>query len=189
MQLIDLYNGNDTDARKKSKRSKKKKVGNNKGRVKATLVARKRAHTGLKRRFKALNKRSVYRGDKIRIFNKMDEVVEIKGDIARIKYILKKEKPVGKLRRAYIRDIKCAKRDIRILNRSIERSTVRALKNAKKRRRRSLAMTFGYFSLIAIAMFVLALVSMGPDFIEMIKNIVPADYHSYIDTFLELWPL
>ena len=119
----------------------------------------------------------------------MDEIVEIRGDIARIKYILKKEKPVGKLRREYIRDIKNAKRDIRILHRSVERSTIKALRNAKKRRRRSLGMTLGYFSLIAIALLVLALVSMGPEMFETIKNMVPAEYHSYIDTFLKLWPL
>jgi hypothetical protein len=189
MQLIDLYNGTPADARKTNKRAKKKKVGNNKGRIKATLAARKRAHKGLKRRFRALNKRSVYRGDKIRIFNKMNEIVELRGDIARIKYILRKEKPMGKLRREYVRDIKNAKKDIRILNKSIEHSSIRALRNAKRRRRRSLAMTLGYFGLIALALFVLAMVSMGPELMELIKTIVPAEYHSYVDTFIELWPL
>ena len=64
---------------------------------------------GYVRSFRVLNKRRVTRNEKMRIFDKMDEVVERKGDIARLNYILRKEKPDGKLRREYQKDLKAAK--------------------------------------------------------------------------------
>ena len=177
-ELIELYTG--SDGAKKS---------NTKGRARVTLKARKRAHMSFVRYFRVLNKRRVTRNEKMRIFDKMDEIVELKGDIAKIRYILRKERPTGKLKRDYRKELKRAKRDVRILKKSVERSTVKALKRAKKREVRMWTMIFAYSVFIALALFVIAMVTMGPEILRASKLIFPENLHQYIDLLLNNWPL
>ena len=163
--------------------------GSMKGRAKVTLKARKRAHAQYVRHYRVLNKRKVSRNDKMRIFDKMDEYVAVKGEIAKIKYILKKEKPNGKLRREYVKELKGAKRDVRILKKAIERSSIKALRKARKREVRMWTMIFAYSALIALALFVMAMVTMGPEILRATKLITPESFHQYIDKILSNWPL
>ena len=177
-ELFGLYSGTEEGMK-----------GSTKGRAKVTIKARKRAHAGYVRYFRVLNKRRVTRNEKMRIFDKMDEVVELKGDIAKIKYILRKEKPAGKVKREYIKELKNAKRDVRILKKSVERSTVKALKRAKKREVRMWTMIFAYSVFIALALFVIAMVTMGPEILRACKLIFPENVHQHIDWLLNNWPL
>ena len=177
-ELIELYTCSDDGVR-----------SNIKGRTKVTLRARKRAHAGFNRYFRVLNKRRVSRSEKLRIFDKMDEIVEITGEIAKLRYILRRERPSGKTRRQYVKELKAAKRDVRILRKSVERSTLKALKRAKKREVRTWSMIFAYSALIALALFVLAMVTMGPEILRASKLILPENLHQYVDMLLNNWPL
>ena len=177
-QLLELYTGTENGMR-----------GSTKGRAKATLRARKWAHAKLMRYFRVLNKHRVTRNEKMRIFDKMDEVVDLKGQLARANYILRKERPVGKVKREYLKERKIAKRDIRILKKSIERSTVRALIKARKREKQERAMVLAYSIFALIALFVVAMVFMGPTIIEATKLLVPENFHKYLDIILKHWPL
>ena len=176
-ELIELYTGSEDGK------------ANMRGRTRVTLKARKRAHLGFRRYFRVLNKRHVSKNEKMRIFDRMDEIVELKGDIARLSYILRKEKPTGKLKREYVRELKAAKRDSRILKKSVERSTVKALKRAKKRELRMWTMIFTYGMLVLVGLFVLAMVTMGPEILRASKLILPENLHQYIDQLLGKWPL
>ena len=177
-ELFGLYSGTENGM-----------TGSIKGRAKVTLKARKRAHGRYVRYHRVLNKRKVTRNERMRIFDKMDEVVERKGDIARIKYILRKEKPQGKVRREYLKELKNAKRDVRIMKKTIERSTIKALKRARKREIRMWTMILAYSALIAIGLFALAMVTMGPEILRATKLITPESFHQYIDMLLNNWPL
>ncbi len=177
-QLLELYTGTENGMR-----------GSTKGRAKAVLRARKWAHAKLMRYFRVLNKHRVTRNEKMRIFDKMDEVVDLKGQLARANYILRKERPVGKVKREYLKERKIAKRDIRILKKSIERSTVRALIKARKREKQERAMVLAYSIFALIALFVVAMVFMGPTIIEATKLLVPENFHKYLDIILKHWPL
>ncbi|MBQ7344209.1 MAG: hypothetical protein IJW53_05555 [Clostridia bacterium] len=177
-QLLELYTGTENGMR-----------GSTKGRAKATLRARKWAHAKLMRYFRVLNKHRVTRNEKMRIFDKMDEVVDLKGQLARANYILRKERPVGKVKREYLKERKIAKRDIRILKKSIERSTVRALIKARKREKQERAMVIAYSIFALIALFVVAMVFMGPTIIQAFKLLVPENFHKYLDIILKHWPL
>jgi hypothetical protein len=141
------------------------------------------------RYFRVLNKHRVTRNEKMRIFDKMDEVVDLKGQLARANYILRKERPVGKVKREYLKERKIAKRDIRILKKSIERSTVRALIKARKREKQERAMVLAYSIFALIALFVVAMVFMGPTIIQATKLLVPENFHKYLDIILKYWPL
>ena len=176
-ELIELYTGTENGMK-----------GSTKGRAKVTLKARKRAHAAYGRYFRVLNKRRVTRNEKMRIFDKMDEIVALKGDIARITYILRKEKPNGKLKREYVKELKGAKRDVRILKKSVERSTIKALKRAKKREVRMWTMIGAYSALILLSLFVLAMVTMGPEILNASKLLLPENLHQYIDLILSKWP-
>ena len=177
-QLLEIYSGTENGMR-----------GSTKGRAKVVLRARKRAHARMVRYYKVLSKHRVTRNEKMRIFDKMDEVVDLKGQLARAKYILRKEKPVGKVKREYLKEKKDAKRDIRILKKSIERSTIKALKRARKRERQMRVMALAYFILGIIALGVLAMVVMGPQILEAFKILVPSNFHKYIDIIISKWPL
>ena len=177
-ELFELYSGTENGMK-----------GSTKGRAKVTLRARKRAHAGYVRNFRVLNKRRVTRNEKMRIFDKMDEVVERKGDIARLSYILRKEKPSGKVRRDYVKELKSAKRDVRILKKSVERSTIKALRRARKREIRMWTMIASYSLLILLALFVLSMVTMGPEILRASKLLLPENLHQYIDQILSNWPL
>ena len=177
-QLLELYTGTENGMR-----------GSTKGRAKATLRARKWAHYRLTRYFRVLNKHRVTRNEKMRIFDKMDEVVDLKGQLARANYILRKERPVGKVKREYLKEKKIAKRDIRILKKSIERATVRALIKARKREKQERAMIIAYSIFALIALFVVSMIFMGPTIIQATKLLVPENFHKYLDIILKYWPL
>ena len=177
-QLLELYTGTENGMR-----------GSTKGRAKATLRARKWAHAKLIRYFRVLNKHRVTRNEKMRIFDKMDEVVDLKGQLARANYILRKERPVGKVRREYLKEKKIAKRDIRILKKSIERATIRALIKARKREKQERAMVIAYSIFALIALFVVSMIFMGPTIIQATKLLVPENFHKYLDIILKYWPL
>ena len=178
VDLFELYSGTENGMK-----------GSMKGRAKVTLKARKRAHANYTRYFRVLNKRRITRTEKMRIFDKMDEIVEVKGEIARIKYILRKERPAGKTKRDYQRELKHLKRDARIIHKAIERSAVKALKRAKKREVRMWTMIFAYSALIALSLLVISLVTMGPEILRASKLILPENVHQYIDQLLNIWPL
>ena len=177
-QLLEIYSGTENGMR-----------GSTKGRAKAVLRARKWARYRLGRYFNVLNKHRVTRNEKMRIFDKMDEVVDLRGQLARVNYILRKEKPVGKVKRDYLKEKKIAKRDIRILKKSIERSTIRVLKRARKREKQMRAMYLAYGVLGAILLFVVGMILMGPQILEASKLILPVNFHKYIDIILKHWPL
>ena len=177
-QLLELYTGKENGMK-----------GSTKGRAKAVLKARKRAHVRMRRYFNVLSKHRVTRNEKMRIFDKLDEIVELKGDIARVNYILRKEKPTGKVKRDYIKERKNARRDVRILKKSVERSTIKALKRARRLERQMRVMFAAYTVLGALLLFVLAMVVMGPQILEASKTFIPENLHEYIDLILNEWPL
>ena len=177
VKLLEIYTGTEDGRR-----------GNIKGRAKATLFGRKRAHARLRRYYNVLMKHRVTRNEKLRIFDKMDEVVALKGDLARLKYILRKEKPTGKLKRECLKDKKRAKRDIRILKKSIERSTIKALKRARRLERRRRAMIISYAILMLLAIATIGMVVAGEHILEATKLLVPESFHQHIDFLIDKWP-
>ena len=177
-QLIQLYTGTE------------KADGTNhiKRRNKVVLKARKRAHKKYTRHYNALNKYRVTRNEKMRVCDKLDEIVELSGELARIKYILRKESPIGKARREYVREKGNAKSNIRYAKRYADRFTAKAVKRAKRRRRRTRATvaTFVVLGLLAVGAFTMYLV--GPQILETLKPMIPANFHQYIDKILSVWP-
>ncbi|MBR2972055.1 MAG: hypothetical protein IKC61_03910, partial [Clostridia bacterium] len=180
VQLIELYTGSDEGA--------KGDLENIKRRTKVVLKARKRAHAKYNKFYKMLSKHRVTRNEKMRIFDKMDEFVELKGEVAKIKYILRKEKPIGRAKRRYIRERKAAKRDIRTAKRWILRLTDKAIKRAKKRERRARAMFMAYTFLALIGVFAFVVILIGPQILETLKTVTPESLHKYIDSILTNWP-
>ena len=178
-QLVELYTGSENGA----------KISNIKGRAKAVLKARKRAHNKFRRYYALLNKHRVTRNEKMRIFDKMDEIVDLKGQIAKCNYILRKERPVGKVRRECIKDKKRAKRDVRIIKKSIERSMAKVLKKARRRERRIRAMMMAYIILAILGIVGLVIALIGPQILEASKMFIPEDFHGYIDNIVNGWPL
>ena len=177
-ELLELYSGKEHGMR-----------GSLKGRAKATLRARRWAHARLNRYYKVINKHRVTRNEKLRIFDKMDEVVELKGDIARANYILRKEKPTGKVKRDYKKERAHARRDVRILKKSIDRLAVRAVIKARKREKQLRTIALAYAVLGLFALGVVAFLTMGPQLLESLKLLVPENFHGYIDMIISKWPL
>ena len=175
-ELLELYTGTENGMK-----------GSIKGRAKVVLKARKRAHAKFRRYHKQLSKHRVTRNEKMRIFDKMDEVVDLKGQLAKIKYILRKENPAGKVRREYIKEKQHIKRDIRILNKSIERTAIRALRKAKKIELQKRAMITAYVLLGTILLGAFVVYTMGPALLEASKSFLPEDIHQYIDQIKSLW--
>ena len=175
-ELLELYTGTENGMK-----------GSIKGRAKVVLKARKRAHAKFRRYHKQLSKHRVTRNEKMRIFDKMDEVVELKGQLAKIKYILRKENPAGKVRREYIKEKQHIKRDIRILKKSIERTAIRALRKAKKIELQKRAMITAYVLLGTILLGAFVVYTMGPALLEASKSFLPEDIHQYIDQIKSLW--
>ena len=176
-QLYELYTGTENGM-----------SGSIEGRANVTLKARKKAHYKMSRYFKVLSKHRVTRNEKMRIFDKMDEFVELRGELAKIKYILNSERPAGKVRRDYIKDLKNAKHDSRVLQKIIERATIRALKKARKREMQERAIIMSYTVLIALLLIGLAMFAMGPQILEALKMFLPESIHGYLDTIINLWP-
>ena len=175
-ELLELYTGTENGMN-----------GSIKGRAKVVLKARKRAHARLRRYYKILNKHRVTRNEKMRIFDKMDEVVDLKGQLAKVKYILRKEKPTGKVKREYLKEKQHAKRDIRILKKSIERTFARALRRAKKLELQRRAMIISYTLLGALLLGAVVVVTMGPALLEALKAFLPENTHQIIDQIKGLW--
>ncbi len=138
-KLVDLYTGTESGSR-----------GSVKGRAKAELRGFKKAHRRYRKLYYALATRGVTRNEKMRIFDKMDEVVELSGNLARVKYILKKERPEGKVRRDYIKEMHSNRREIRILRKIVERSSIKAFRRAKRRRTQIASMAISYIILMLI---------------------------------------
>ena len=177
-QLIQLYTGSE----------KGDGVNHIKRRNKVVLKARKRAHAKYRKHYNALNKYHVTRNEKMRIFDKLDEIVELSGELARIKYILRKENPIGKARREYVREKGNAKSNIRYAKRYVERFTTKAVRRAKirQRRRRALIATLVILALLGVGAFALYL--LAPYLLEYFKPMIPEDYQQYIDKILSMWP-
>ena len=180
VQLIELYTGSDNGA--------KGDLDNIKRRTKVVLKARKRAHAKYNKFYKMLSKHRVTRNEKMRIFDKMDEFVELKGELAKLKYILRKEKPLGRARRRYIQEKRVAKRDIRIAKRAVLRLTEKAIRRAKKRERRARAMFMAYSFLAMIGVLVFVVIAVGPQILTVLKTVIPENFHQYIDNILNNWP-
>ena len=179
MQLIELYTGNDDGSSGKNHIYR---------RSRAVLKARKREHRRYLKHYGMLNQHQVTRNEKMRIFDKMDEVVELKGELAKINYILRKEKPEGKVRRSCIKEKQITKRDIRIARVAIERMTIRALRKARRRERRMRAMTMAYTTLVILGMLAFTIFALGPQILEALKGVIPQEFHTYIDNILNNWP-
>ncbi len=143
-KLLDLYTGSENGMRK---------GGSIKGRCKAELKAYKKAHRKYKKLYKHLTRRPVTRNEKMRIFDKMDEVVELSGNLAKVKFILKKERPQGRIARKYAKEKRANKREIKILKKVVERMSLKALKRAKKRaaRWRAMAISYAILAILAVA--------------------------------------
>ena len=177
-QLLLLYTGSE----------KGNGINHIKRRNKVVLKARKRAYVKYSKYCNALNKRRATYNERMRIFDKLDEIVELTGEIARIKYILRKEKPIGKGRREYVREKRNAKSNLRYAKRYVERATAKAIRKAKKRQRRQRAMITTLVILALLAGLVGVGYFMGPQILEAIRPMVPADFHQYIDNILGMWP-
>ena len=177
-QLIQLYTGDE----------KGNGVNHLKRRNKVVLKARKRAHARYRKYANALHKYRVTRNEKMRIFDRMDEIVELKGELARIKYILRKEKPIARARREYVREKGNAKSNIRYARRYVDRFTKKAIRRAKRRQRRNRAMILSLTALALIAVLGVTVYLIGPQLLGALKTVVPADYHKYIDNILSNWP-
>ena len=176
--LIQLYTGT----------AKNNGVNHIKHRNKVVLKARKRAHKKYRKHYNALNKYHVTRNEKMRVCDKLDEIVELSGELARIKYILKKENPIGKARREYIREKGNAKSNLRYAKRYAERFTVKAVRRAKIRKRRTRAFITSIVLLALLGAGALSLYILGPHLLEMAKPMIPEQFHQYIDMILGAWP-
>ena len=177
-ELIQLYTGT----------AKNGGVNHIKRRNKVVLKARKRAHKKYRKHYNALNKYHVTRNEKMRVCDKLDEIVELSGELARIKYILKKENPIGKARREYIREKGNAKSNLRYAKRYAERFTVKAVRRAKIRKRRTRALVASLVLIALLGAGALALYILGPHLLEMLKPMIPEQFHQYIDMILGAWP-
>ena len=177
-ELIQLYTGT----------AKNGGVNHIKRRNKVVLKARKRAHKKYRKHYNALNKYHVTRNEKMRVGDKLDEIVELSGELARIKYILKKENPTGKARREYIREKGNAKSNLRYAKRYAERFTVKAVRRAKIRKRRTRALVASLVLIGLLGAGALALYILGPHLLEMLKPMIPEQFHQYIDMILGAWP-
>ena len=177
-ELIQLYTGT----------AKNGGVNHIKRRNKVVLKARKRAHKKYRKHYNALNKYHVTRNEKMRVCDKLDEIVELSGELARIKYILKKENPIGKARREYIREKGNAKSNLRYAKRYAERFTVKAVRRAKIRKRRTRAFITSIVLLALLGAGALSLYILGPHLLEMAKPMIPEQFHQYIDMILGAWP-
>ena len=177
-ELIQLYTGT----------AKNGGVNHIKRRNKVVLKARKRAHKKYRKHYNALNKYHVTRNEKMRVCDKLDEIVELSGELARIKYILKKENPIGKARREYIREKGNAKSNLRYAKRYAERFTVKAVRRAKIRKRRTRALVASLVLIGLLGAGALALYILGPHLLEMLKPMIPEQFHQYIDMILGAWP-
>ena len=177
-QLIQLYTGAE----------KGDGVNHIRRRNRVVLKARKRAHAKYRKYYNALNKYRVTRNEKMRIFDKLDEIVERSGDLAKAKYILRKEKPIGKARREYVREKGNAKSNIRYAKRYVNRFTAKAVRRAKRRQRRTRALiaTLVLLAILGVAAFTVYLI--GPQLLEAVKPKIPANFHQYIDKILSMWP-
>ena len=177
-ELIQLYTGTE----------KGNGVNHIKRRNKVVLKARKRAHAKYRKHYNALNKYHATRNEKMRVFDKLDEVVELSGELARIKYILKKEKPIGKGRREYIREKGNAKSNLRYAKRYADRFTAKAVRKAKMRQRRTRALIASLVLLALLGAGALALYLLAPHLLEMAKPMLPEKFHQYIDMIKGAWP-
>ena len=177
-QLLQLYTGSE----------KGNGINHIKRRNKVVLKARKRAYVKYSKYCNALNKRRATYNEKMRIFDKLDEIVELSGEIARIKYILRKEKPIGKGRREYVREKGNAKSNLRYAKRYVERATAKAIRKAKKRQRRQRAMVATLVILALFAGIIGVGYFMGQQILETVKPMVPENFQQYIDTILGMWP-
>ena len=170
-QLLDLYTGTENGMR-----------GSLHGRVRAELGARRRAYRKYRKLHRILSKKRVTRQEKLRIFDKMDEVLELRGELARLNYILRKEKPDGRLLNTYKKEKKKIKREIRVLRKVIDHISIKALKRAKKRSIRIRTMVISYAILILLVLGIFAAITMGPQLLEMIKPYLPENIASFIDS-------
>ena len=177
-ELIQLYTGTE----------KGDGINHIKRRNKVVLKARKRAYVKYSKYCNALNKHRATHNEKMRIFDKLDEIVELSGEIARIKYILRKEKPTGKGRREYVREKGNAKSNLRYAKRFVERASAKAIRKAKKRQHRQRVMIATFVILALIVGLVGVGYFMGPQILEAVKPMVPENFQQYIDNILGMWP-
>ncbi len=169
VQLLDLYTGTENSMK-----------GSYEGRVRAELRARKRAYRKYRGHFKLISRKRVTRQEKLRIFDKMDEVLDLRGDLARINYILRKEKPAGRLLAKYKKEKRRIKRELRVLRKVIDHISIKALRRAKKRSIRIRNMIISYTLLILLVLGIFAVVTMGPQLLEAIKPYLPENIASLI---------
>ena len=165
-QLLEIYSGTENGMRRGTAL---------KGRVKVEIKARKRAYRKYRKLYKLLSTMRVTRNEKMRIFNRMDHYLDTAGDLARINYILKNERPMGRVLREYKRDKRRAKSDLRILRRVIDRSSIKALRRAKKRSIQRRVMTISYTILILLVLGICVITANGPQILEAIKGSLPAN--------------
>ena len=163
-KLLELYTGTENGM---------KKGTSLKGRERAEIKARKRGYRKYRKLYKLINSMRVTRNEKMRIFNKMDQYLDTRGELAKIKYILRNERPTGKVLREYKRDKRKAKSDLRILRRVIDRTSIKALRRAKKRTIRKRVMTISYAILILLVLGICILTAFGPQVFEAIKGNLP----------------
>ena len=98
------------------------------------------------------------------------------------------EEIILRILRDYIKDLKTAKHDSRVLQKIIERATIRSLNKAKKREMQERAIIMSYIVLIALLLMGLAMFAMGPQILEALKLFLPENIHGYVDTIINLWP-
>ena len=138
-ELYDLYTGTEDNMR-----------GSLKGRTRAELYARKKTYKKYRALCNTLWRMRVTRNEKLRLYDMIDEYIAVNGELAKIKYILNKEKPQGKARREYLKDRSTARSDARELKKAIEHSSIRSLKKAKRRMLQNRAMFISYTILILL---------------------------------------
>ena len=174
--LIELYTGSEAGM----------KLGTNiKGREYAQTKARKRAYRKYKSLYALLNRKRITRNEKRRIFDKMDLYLDTACELAKIKYILKNERPMGKTFVEYQKDKRHTQRELKILEAIIHNSSSRALKKADKRSVGNQAMFVSYAIIVLAVLAVCAITAFGPALIDIIKGYLPESVISFIKKLFE----
>lgn len=122
LKLIELYS-----------LSKGGKAGKAEGRFNAEYEGKKRAFKRQIPIYKKFERARISIADKEAIYPLMDERTELSGELAKINYMLKKEKPTGLARKELIRDKRKVERKLDENKRTLMHKEKKALKTAERK--------------------------------------------------------
>ena len=103
----------------------------------------------------------------------MDQYLDTACELAKVKYILRNERPAGKMLAEYKLDKRKLKGELKILHGIIERAGKKAIRKANKRSIRDRVMFISYGILVALILIACIATAFGPQIIAMIKEALP----------------